>query len=35
MVRRVVARATPWLLLVAPLVLLFLFLLLPYLQTFY
>jgi ABC-type sugar transport system permease subunit len=35
MVRRVVARATPWLLLVAPLVLLFLFLLLPYLLTFY
>jgi multiple sugar transport system permease protein len=35
MLRRALARATPWLLLVAPLLLLFLFLLLPYLLTFY
>ncbi len=35
MLRRVLARATPWLLLIAPLLLLFLFLLLPYLLTFY
>ena len=34
-VRRALGRATPWLLLAAPLVLLFLFLLLPYLLTFY
>jgi len=34
-VRRALAWATPWLLLAAPLVLLFLFLLLPYLLTFY
>jgi ABC-type sugar transport system permease subunit len=35
MVRRALGRATPWLLLAVPLVLLFLFLLLPYLLTFY
>lgn len=34
-VRGALARATPWLLLIVPLVLLFLFLLLPYLMTFY
>lgn len=33
--RRALGRATPWLLLIVPLVLLFLFLLLPYLMTFY
>jgi ABC-type sugar transport system permease subunit len=35
MSRRALGRATPWLLLVIPLVLLFLFLLLPYLLTFF
>jgi multiple sugar transport system permease protein len=35
MARRALGRATPWLLLAAPLLLLFLFLLLPYLLTFY
>ena len=35
MARRALGRATPWLLLAFPLVLLFLFLLLPYLVTFF
>jgi ABC-type sugar transport system permease subunit len=35
MARRALGRATPWLLLAAPLLLLFLFLLLPYFLTFY
>jgi ABC-type sugar transport system permease subunit len=35
MARRVLRRATPWLLLALPLLLLFVFLLLPYLMTFY
>lgn len=35
MLRRALRRATPWLLLAMPLLLLFLFLLLPYLLTFY
>lgn len=35
MARRALGRATPWLLLLLPLVVLFLFLLLPYLMTFY